>query len=420
MPMTTASRDAHALIVVQNLPVPFDRRVWLECQALRGDGYEVSVVCPKGSGDPSMEVLDGVTLYKYRPYQGGGAGAVGFIVEYLYSFAATAWLTAKAWRRRRFQVLQACNPPDIFWPIGLFFRFFGGARFVFDQHDLCPELFESRFPDGARGVYRALRALEWCTFKSADRVISTNESYREVATRRGGKREDQVTVVRTGPDAQRLRRGEAEAQLRRGRRYLVAYIGVMGPQDGVDIVVRAASTLVGDLGRQDISFTLMGSGDCFEELVALRDSLGLQDVVEFTGRAPDELVSRVMSTADVGLSPDPKNPLNDISTMNKTMEYMAFGLPTVAFDLKETRVSAGDAAVYAVPNETEDFARAIADLLDDEPLRQKMAVIARSRVEEELAWEHQRSAYVGVYRQLLGARSTAGDFAATDPSPLAD
>jgi glycosyltransferase involved in cell wall biosynthesis len=229
-----------------------------------------------------------------------------------------------------------------------------------------------------------------------------------------------VTVVRTGPDAQRLKRGEAEAQLRRGRRYLAAYIGVMGPQDGVDIVVRAASTLVRDLGRQDISFTLMGTGDCFEELVALRDSLGLRDVVEFTGRAPDDLVSRVMSTADVGLSPDPKNPLNDVSTMNKTMEYMAFGLPTVAFDLKETRVSAGDAAVYAVPNETADFARAIADLLDDEPLRQKMAVIARSRVEEELAWEHQRSAYVGVYRQLLGARSTAGDFAATDPPPLAD
>jgi glycosyltransferase involved in cell wall biosynthesis len=164
----------------------------------------------------------------------------------------------------------------------------------------------------------------------------------------------------------------------------------------------------------------MGTGDCFEELVALRDSLGLRDVVEFTGRAPDDLVSRVMSTADVGLSPDPKNPLNDVSTMNKTMEYMAFGLPTVAFDLKETRVSAGDAAVYAVPNETADFARAIADLLDDEPLRQKMAVIARSRVEEELAWEHQRSAYVGLYRQLLGAGSAASGSKATGSSPLAD
>jgi glycosyltransferase involved in cell wall biosynthesis len=416
MPTIKTFGDAHVLIIVQNLPVPFDRRVWLECQALRGVGYEVSVVCPKGSGDASTEVVDGVTIYRYRPYPGGGAGTVGFIGEYLYSFAATAWLTVKAWRRRRFQVLQACNPPDIFWPIGLFFRFCGGTRFVFDHHDLCPELFESRFPDGSRLAYRALRALEWCTFKSADRVISTNESYRDVAIRRGGKREGQVTVVRTGPDAEQLRRGEADAVLRRGRRYLVAYIGVMGPQDGVDIVVRAASTLVRDLGRRDISFTLMGTGDCFEELTTLRDSLGLQDVVEFTGRAPDDLVSRVMSTADVGLSPDPKNPLNDVSTMNKTMEYMAFGLPTVAFDLKETRVSAGDAAVYAVPNEIDDFARAIADLLDNEPLRETMAVTARRRVEQELAWKHQRPAYLGVYEQLTGCRSTSDDFNAADPS----
>ena len=238
--MTTTKEPLRpaVLIIVQNLPVPFDRRVWLECQALRSAGYQVSVVCPKAPGDPNLEVVDGVTLYKYRPYSPGGGG-VGFLVEYVYSFVATAWLTAKAWRHRRFGVLQACNPPDIFWPLGIAFRIIGRSRFVFDHHDLCPELYESRFPGGSRLPYWGLRALEWCTFQSASHVISTNESYRQIALLRGRKPADRVTVVRTGPDADKLTRGTAEPELRRGRRFLVAYLGVMGPQDGVDIVVRA-------------------------------------------------------------------------------------------------------------------------------------------------------------------------------------
>jgi len=392
----------HVLIIVQNLPVPFDRRVWLECQALRSAGRDVSVVCPKGPGDPAVEVVDGVTIYKYRPYQPGGGG-VGFLVEYLYSFAATAWLIARVWRRKHFQVMQACNPPDIFWPLGIFFRAFGGSRFVFDHHDLCPELYESRFPGGGRIPYWGLRTIEWCTFQSADHVISTNESYRRIALSRGRRRSDQVTVVRTGPDSDKMTRGAADPLLRRGRRFLVAYLGVMGPQDGVDIVLRAAATIVHEWARDDISFTLIGAGDCFNDLVELRDELGLQGVVEFTGRAPDDLVRRILSTADIGLSPDPKNPLNDLSTMNKTMEYMAFGLPTVAFDLQETRVSAGDAAVYAVPNQVEHFAQMLVNLLDDEPRRRSMGQMARARVEDELAWHHQRDTYIGVYERLLGA-----------------
>ena len=241
----------------------------------------------------------------------------------------------------------------------------------------------------------------------------------QIALWRGKKRANQVTVVRTGPDADKLRRESAEPQLRRGRRFLVAYLGVMGPQDGVDIVVRAAATIVHDWGRKDISFTLIGAGDCFDDLVALRDKLGLQDDVEFTGRAPDDLVRRVLSTADVGLSPDPKNPLNDISTMNKTMEYMAFGLPTVAFDLRETRVSAGDAALYAVPNKVEDFARVLVELLDDEPLRQSMGKVARSRVESELAWQHQRASYLAVYERLLGATPQTPEINSS-PTPRSD
>jgi glycosyltransferase involved in cell wall biosynthesis len=394
------SDPKHVLIIVQNLPVPFDRRVWLECRALISAGYEVSVVCPKGPGDPDQEVIEGVEIYKYKPYTGGG-GTVSYLSEYVYSFCATAWLVAKVWRRHRFQALQACNPPDIFWPIGLFFRFVGGSRYVFDHHDLCPELFESRFGEGSRAAYWGLRGLERLTFASASQVISTNESYRLKALERGKKRAEDVTVVRTGPDADKLRAGQPEVSLRRGRRYLVAYIGVMGPQDGVDIVLRAADEIVHKHGREDISFTLIGSGDCYEELLDLRDSLRLDDYVEFTGRAPDELVERILSSADIGLSPDPKNPLNDVSTMNKTMEYMAFGLPTVAFDLRETRVSAKDAAVYATPNEVDDYARLIVELLEDEQKRKVMSVAARARIDDELAWSHQRENYVGVYDRLL-------------------
>jgi glycosyltransferase involved in cell wall biosynthesis len=398
----------HILIIVQNLPVPFDRRVWLECRALTEAGYEVSVVCPKGPGDPDRQVIDGVEIYKYRPYP-GGAGKVGFLLEYVYSFLATAWLVSKVWHRKRFDALQACNPPDIFWPLGLVFGILGRSRFVFDHHDLCPELYESRFPDGSRVPYWGLRALERCTFATARHVVSTNESYREKALGRGRKRPEDVTVVRTGPDADRLRARDAEPTLRRGRKFLAAYIGVMGPQDGVDLILRAADEIVNTLGRTDIAFTLIGSGDCYEDLIELRDQLGLGGDVEFTGRAPDELVARILSTADIGLSPDPKNPLNDVSTMNKTMEYMAFGLPTVAFDLRETRVSAEGAAVYATPNEVDDYARKIVELIDDESRRKEMSVLARARIEDELAWKHQRDAYVGVYDDLLrNGPGTAG------------
>jgi len=398
---------SRVLIIVQNLPVPFDRRVWLECQALVSAGHQVAVVCPKGAGDPSYAVLETVELYKYRPYAPGGS-KISFINEYIYSFLATAWLTFKARRSGRFDAMQACNPPDIFWPIARVLRRLDRTAFVFDHHDLCPELYESRFSDGPRLPLRGLLALERMTHRTADHVISTNESYREIAITRSAKASSDVTVVRTGPDPDRLSRGPEEPSLRRGRPFLAVYIGVMGPQDGVDIVVRAADVIVRELGRTDIAFTLIGSGDCFDDLVALRDELGLAGHVEFTGRAPDELVRQIMSTADVGLSPDPKNPLNDVSTMNKTMEYMAFELPVVAFDLRETRVSAGDAAVYVKPNDVREYAAAIVDLIDDESRRHELGKLGRARVEQELAWSHQERAYLGVYQALLKGGSTAG------------
>jgi glycosyltransferase involved in cell wall biosynthesis len=399
-----ARETRRLLIIVQNLPVPFDRRVWLECQALTSAGYRVAVVCPKGQGDPGYQVVDGVQLYKYRPYAPGGS-KLSFIGEYVYSFLATAALTLRARLSGRFAVIQACNPPDIFWPIALFFRAVDGTKFVFDHHDLSPELYESRFPEGPKLPYRGLRALERRTHRAADHVISTNDSYREIAITRSGKAPDAVTVVRTGPDPDKLKRGPADPDQRRGRKHLAAYIGVMGPQDGVDIVVRAADVVVRELGRDDIAFTLIGSGDCFDELVALRDELGLAGYVEFTGRAPDDLVTRILSTADVGLSPDPKNPLNDLSTMNKSMEYMSFELPVVAFDLRETRVSVADAGVYVTPNIVREYAEAIVGLMDDEARRAELGKLGRERVEQELAWSHQRCAYLDVYERLTNNKT---------------
>ena len=386
------------LIIVQNLPVPFDRRVWLECQALSSAGYRVAVVCPKGKGDPGYEVIDGVEIHRYRPYAPGGS-KLSFVAEYAYSFLATAWHTLKARRNGRFAVIQACNPPDIFWPIALAFRL-ERTKFVFDHHDLCPELFLSRFENPPALPFKGLLWLERRTFRTARHVISTNESYRQIAIERGGKSPGDVTVVRTGPNPDRLKRGPADEELKRGRKHLVAYIGVMGPQDGVDIAVRAAGIIVREFGRDDIAFTLIGSGDSYDELVALRDELNLQGHVEFTGRAPDELVTKIMSTASAGLSPDPKNPLNDVSTMNKTMEYMAFELPVVAFDLRETRVSAQDAAVYATPNDVHEYAKALVALLDDEAARAQLGKLGRARVEDDLAWSHQERAYLGVYQRL--------------------
>jgi glycosyltransferase involved in cell wall biosynthesis len=395
------------LIIVQNLPVPFDRRVWLECRTLTRAGYQVAVVCPKGPGDPSYQVIDGVQIYKYRPYSPGG-GAVTFFAEYAYSFLSTLRLSLKAARGGRFGAVQSCNPPDIFWPIGLLFKLWHGARFVFDHHDLCPETFEVRFPDGSPALYRGLRFLERCTMRTADHVISTNESYQRLVMDRDGVKPARATVVRTGPDPDKLKAAEAVPSLRRGRPHLVAYIGVMGPQDGVDIVVKTAHFVVNTLKRTDISFTLIGSGDCFGELVALRDQLGLGDFVEFTGRAPDEAVRDILSTADIGLSPDPKNPFNDVSTMNKTMEYMAFGLPVLAFDLRETRASAAEAGVYATPNDVEEMGRLLVELIDDEVQRKAMGTAGRRRIEEQLAWNHQEPRYLSVFDRLLGREPAIG------------
>ena len=402
-----SSVRSHVLIIVQNLPVPLDRRVWLECQALKAAGYEVSVVCPKGPGDPSRQEIDGIHIYKYRPAP-EARGLPGYAIEFGYSWLRTAWLSTRVWRRRPFQVIQACNPPDTYWLLARLWRP-RQVKFIFDQHDLNPELFLSRFgqPSSLREriEYSALLWLERMTYRTADRVISTNESYKHKAITRGRHRPENVTVVRSGPDTRKMRPIYPESAIRSGRRFRLAYLGIMGPQDGVDLVLDVMNELVHRRGRGDVEATLLGFGDCLEDLKKRSTELGLDEVVTFTGRANRDMIADQLSAADVGLCPDLKTPLNDISTMNKTMEYMAYALPSVSFDLVETRVSGEDTVLYVESGDVRGFADAVERLLDDPDLRTAMGMRARRRVVDELDWRPQSVAYVGVYDELTGSAS---------------
>ncbi|MGE3619293.1 MAG: glycosyltransferase family 4 protein [Acidimicrobiia bacterium] len=389
------------LIIVQNMPVPLDRRVWQECRALKAAGYAVSVICPRGEGQAPRQVLEGVEILTYRP-PAATRGALSFFVEFAYCWLRTALLSLRVRWRGRIDVIQACNPPDTYFALALLHRPFG-TRFVFDQHDLCPEVYASRFGRTDGWMYRGVLAMERATYRTAHHVVVTNESYRAVALRRGGLDPDSVTVVRSGPDPHRMVRGEARPELRNGRDHLCAWLGIMGPQDGVDLLLESIATLVHDHGRTDTQFALLGYGDCLEDLRAQATRLAIDPWVTFTGRADAAMVGDYLSTADIGLSADPLNPLNDVSTMNKTMEYMAYELPVVAYDLTETRVSAERAAVYVEPNDPVAYAKAVSDLLDSPAQRAEMGAIGRARIEDVLSWQRQVPGYVAVFDRLTGS-----------------
>ncbi len=393
-----SARPGRALILVENLPVPFDRRVWLESKALTQAGWLVSVICPKGPGwEKAYEEIEGVAIHRYDPPP-PTRGAVSYLYEFAYCWVHTAWLSLKVAFGRGFDVLHACNPPDTFFLLGAFYKLWG-KKFLFDQHDLSPEVYVSRF--GKEGFwYHGLRVLERLTYATADVVIATNESYRETAIRRGWLAPENVVVVRSGPETGRFVGMAPDPALRRGRKHLVAYLGVMAPQDGVDYLLRAARIVLDRRGARDVAFTLIGSGDSFDDLVELTKQLGLEDVVEFTGRIPDAGVEAILSTADVCVGPDPKNALNDVSTMNKILEYMALGKAIVAFDLRETRYSAGDGALYARPNEVEDLAANINLLLCDPARREAMGAYNRERFKDGMAWDYSRVRLIEAYDKI--------------------
>jgi len=396
-------RGGRVLIIVENLPCPFDRRVWQEARTLSASGYVVSIICPKAPGyEKSFERIDDIDIHRHAlPTEADGV--LGYALEYSVALAMEFWLSLKILFGRGFDVIHACNPPDTIFLIGAFYKLFG-KKYVFDHHDINPELYEAKF--GKRGFGRRLLvALERMSFNTADMVISTNESYRSIAIERGRKNPKDVFVVRSGPDLSRMKVVPANPALKRGRRYLVGYVGVMGKQEGIDLLLQAVQLIVHHLKRTDIHFGLVGGGTELPAMRELAKQLGVAEYVTFTGRAPDAELLEMLNTADICVNPDRANDMNDRSTMNKIMEYMALGKPVVQFDLTEGRVSAGEASWYARPNDVADLAQKMVALLGDENQRIHMGAIGRERVERELSWQHEAPRLLAAYEQLTGDRS---------------
>ncbi|MEH2050351.1 glycosyltransferase family 4 protein [Nostoc sp.] len=376
------------LIIVENLPLPFDRRVWMEASTLIKAGYEVSVICPKGKGfEQEYEVIDQVHIYRHE-MPPDISSVSGYLKEYGTALFWEFRLAHRVWQERGFDIVHICNPPDLLFLVAGWFKLFKGVKVIFDHHDINLEMYEAKY--GRRDIfYYGLSLVERLTFATADVVISTNESYLSVALTRGRKSPEDVFVVRSGPDLSRFQPVPPNPVYRKGRKYLVGYVGVMGEPEGIDYLLQSVRYIVYEKKRQDIHFMLIGSGPMFEKLQALSKELEVNEFVEFTGRIPDnELLAR-LSSCDICANPDKKMPYNDRSTMNKIMEYMAMGKPIVQFDLLEGRRSAEGASVYAKGNDVVDFAENILELLEDTERRQKMGELGRQRMEEKLEWRHQ-------------------------------
>jgi glycosyltransferase involved in cell wall biosynthesis len=398
-------------MIVENDVAPLDTRVWGEAVALRDHGLQVSVICPKGAvGRPIFEryrapyeCREGIHIYRYeRP---DGSTSAAYMREYLVALLNTVWLSLIVLVRHGFDVLHVANPPDIFFPMGWFYHLFG-KKFVFDQHDLAPEVFQEIFARrvnglSARLLLKLVRMCERRSYQAADLIIAANESFRRIAIERGSCPAHKVSVVRNASALPQASGAAGAHQLKLGRRYLLAYVGVMGVQDGVAYALNALHTLVYARGRQDVSLALIGDGDDVPALQALARELGLDGYVTFTGWLTAQDVAQYLAGADVGLSPEPRNALNERSTMMKIMDYMSMGLPVVAFDLAETRFSAQDAGLYATPNSVDDFANKIELLLNSEALRLRMGTVGRSRAQGPLSWERSRERLLRAYDSLL-------------------
>lgn len=376
-----------------------DRRVWQEARALRDAGYQVSIICPKrGEFTAAYEALEDIEIYRYPLPE--ARGPAGYLFEYAWALAAQFALALKVYRRRRFRIIQACNPPDTIFLVALLFKPLG-VRFIFDHHDLNPELFEAKFGKKSGLLYRLVCLAERLTYRAADIAIATNESYREVALRRGGMKPERVYVVRSAPDPAVLFPRPIDPGLKRGKRFLIAYLGVMGGQEGLDLLLEALALVVQKRPPGEVGCTLMGGGPERARLMRRARQLGLESVTYFPGRVTDAELAATISSADVCVAPDPKNPMNDQSTMNKVLEYMAFARPVVMFDLTEGRRSAGGAALYARPNDPADFARQILALLESPDLREQLGQEGRQRIVSVLNWANEREQLLQAYAAAL-------------------
>jgi glycosyltransferase involved in cell wall biosynthesis len=397
-------RRVRVLVITQNYPLPDDRRVWNELMALNDAGYQLVAICPEGEGRNAGRFarLEGIDIFRYRQIPANG-GALSYLLEYAAAFWRIRRLALRVAGDRGFDIVQASNPPD-FLLLAVRFLKRRGARFIFDHHDLAPELYVARF--GGHGLfYRLAIGLEWLNYRVSDLVLATNESYRRVAIGRGRKHPDDVFVVRSGPELTRFQPVAADPALKRGRTHLISYIGEMAPQDGIDHAILALGHLR-DM-REDWHAVLAGDGPALGGLRELISELRLDEWIELPGWLQDLDLRTLLCSSDVCLVPDPKTPLSDASTLVKTAEYMAMSRPIVAYDLTETRVTAADAAIYAGPDQPEVFARAIAVLLDDPQRRAEMGRIGRERVEDGLSWEHSRVQLLAAYNTAL-ARKTRG------------
>ena len=390
---------ASVLIIVENLPVPLDRRVWQEACALRDAGYSVVVICPKMRGyTQAEETLDGIHIYRHWISEEAG-GFFGFFREYASALFGETRLAWKVWSRHRPAVIHLCNPPDLLFLVALPFKLLFGTKIIYDIHDLWPEMFEAKF--GRRGpIYWAVRLAERLTCASADVVIATNRSVKLAAVERGGKDSGDVFIVRTAPKIATAQAQENPA-LRKGRKFLVGYVGVMGDADGVNYLVDAAAHVVHKLGRRDVQFLLMGTGPEYDRLVAQRDALKLQEFIDLPGRVSNEFLFSALKTIDLGVSCDPINSYNDHCTMNKVLEYMAFGKAQVMFKLSEGRESAGDAAAYVDENSSAKLGDSVACLLDNAAERERMGALGLERMRTQLNWERSVDELIAAYASAL-------------------
>jgi glycosyltransferase involved in cell wall biosynthesis len=397
---------------------PADSRVRNEAFTLVENGFAVSVVALRGPGEKRREIVGGVTVYriprltlfeklpetntsKLKLILNKVRVVVGYVTEYLYFTTGCLLMSCYVAVKEGFDVIHAHNPPDTLFVVGAFHKLFG-KKFVFDHHDLSAELFLSRYKKNTESaVTRVLRLFEKASVKLADVAIATNESYRAIDIERNGIDPERVFIVRNGPDLKRVRLYEPDQALKRKASTIFGYVGAMNPQDGVDYLLRALGHLAHDLKRTDFYCVLIGDGDSRQALEALATELGIADRVRFTGFIPDQDLLRYLSTADICLDPNPSSPLNDVSTWIKVMEYMALGKPIVSFDLKETRTSAADAAVYVTPNDEVEFANAIARLMDDPARRRQMGEYGKKRVHTDLGWHVTSQNLVKAYRQLF-------------------
>lgn len=390
------------LILVENLPVPLDRRVWLEATSLTEAGYHVSVICPTGRGwTAPYEEIEGVHIYRYPEPPEAHSGAMAYGREWGSALWHMFRLSKVVQKEQGFDVIQGCNPPDLLFLIARYWRK-RGVSYLFDHHDVCPELFEAKF-DKRGTLHDAMLRLERMSFREADVSIATNESFREIAMDRGGMDPEDVFVVRSAPKVDKFVPGPGDPAHREGATCVLGYVGVIGQQEGMDLLVAALDRLVHDMKR-DVRLLVVGFGPHLEALQADVAARGLSDRVTFTGALYDEALLEVLNTIDIGVAPDPKNPMNDISTMNKVMEYMTLKKPVVQFDLTEGRASAGSASLYARANDPADFADRIAHLMDHPETRKKMGELGHERVFEDLSWGHSIPKLLAAYERLFEKR----------------